>query len=79
MRARPAAAATYYYVKVEKREFQTNGRNWGEVEMSGNSVSFAVDGKATFNVDCADVAAASVQKNEVRARLSPPPFIVCNF
>lgn len=54
-----------YNLKVQKREFQTNGRNWGEVDVSGKSLSFSVDGKTTFDVDCADVASASVQKNEV--------------
>lgn len=54
-------------VKLEKRETQINGRNWGEVDLDhAGALHFAVDGKTSFEVGTKDIAACSLaSKHEV--------------
>uniref|UniRef100_A0A7S0X9T3 FACT complex subunit SSRP1 n=1 Tax=Mantoniella antarctica TaxID=81844 RepID=A0A7S0X9T3_9CHLO len=56
-----------YSIKLEKREAQVNGRNWGEVDLDyKNAMHFSVDGKTSFEVSTADISACSLaSKHEV--------------
>ena len=58
--------AECYAKKLTKREAQTNGRNWGEVDVDRSSLTFTVDGKTSFEVNAKDIASVNLAtKHEV--------------
>ncbi|PKA51068.1 FACT complex subunit SSRP1 [Apostasia shenzhenica] len=52
-------------VKAEEKQLSVSGRNWGEVDINGNMLTFLVDSKQAFEVSLADVAQTHLQgKND---------------
>ncbi|KAI5341027.1 hypothetical protein L3X38_020301 [Prunus dulcis] len=50
----------------EEKQLSVSGRNWGEVDLSGNMLTFLVDTKQAFEVSLADVSQTQLQgKNDV--------------
>ncbi|CAI0374958.1 unnamed protein product [Linum tenue] len=50
----------------EERQLSVSGRNWGEVDLSGNMLTFMVGSKQAFEVSLADVSQTQMQgKNDV--------------
>ncbi|XP_021808798.1 FACT complex subunit SSRP1 isoform X1 [Prunus avium] len=50
----------------EEKQLSVSGRNWGEVDLSGNMLTFLVDSKQAFEVSLADVSQTQLQgKNDV--------------
>ncbi|EPS69750.1 hypothetical protein M569_05013, partial [Genlisea aurea] len=50
----------------EEKQLSVSGRNWGEVELDGNMLTFLVGGKQAFEISLADVAQTQLQgKNDV--------------
>ncbi|CAH2045028.1 unnamed protein product, partial [Thlaspi arvense] len=50
----------------EEKQLSVTGRNWGEVDLNGNTLTFAVGGKQAFEVSLADVSQTQIQgKNDV--------------
>ncbi|XP_020598875.1 FACT complex subunit SSRP1 [Phalaenopsis equestris] len=53
-------------VKPEEKQLSVSGRNWGEVEIDGNMLTFLVGSKQAFEISLADVAQSHMQgKNDV--------------
>ncbi|KAL4585780.1 hypothetical protein LXL04_010406 [Taraxacum kok-saghyz] len=51
---------------TEEKQLSISGKNWGEVDLNGNSLSFLVGGKQAFEVSLADVSQTQLQgKNDV--------------
>ncbi|XP_048434915.1 FACT complex subunit SSRP1-like [Pyrus x bretschneideri] len=49
-----------------EKQLSVSGRNWGEVDLSGNMLTFLVDSKQAFEVSLADVSQTQLQgKNDV--------------
>uniref|UniRef100_A0A7N0SZ33 FACT complex subunit SSRP1 n=1 Tax=Kalanchoe fedtschenkoi TaxID=63787 RepID=A0A7N0SZ33_KALFE len=50
----------------EEKQLSISGRNWGEVDLNGNMLSFMVSGKQAFEISLADVSQTQLQgKNDV--------------
>ncbi|KAJ4888206.1 FACT complex subunit SSRP1 [Raphanus sativus] len=50
----------------EEKQLSVSGRNWGEVDLNGNNLTFLVGGKQAFEVSLADVSQTQLQgKNDV--------------
>ncbi|CAA0820233.1 FACT complex subunit SSRP1 [Striga hermonthica] len=50
----------------EEKQLSVSGKNWGEVDLNGNTLTFMVGGKQAFEVSLADVAQTQLQgKNDV--------------
>ncbi|GER35809.1 FACT complex subunit SSRP1, partial [Striga asiatica] len=50
----------------EEKQLSVSGKNWGEVDLNGNTLTFLVGGKQAFEVSLADVAQTQLQgKNDV--------------
>ncbi|KFK33752.1 hypothetical protein AALP_AA5G055500 [Arabis alpina] len=50
----------------EEKQLSVSGRNWGEVDLNGNSLTFSVGAKQAFEVSLADVSQTQLQgKNDV--------------
>ncbi|XP_010029288.2 FACT complex subunit SSRP1 [Eucalyptus grandis] len=50
----------------EEKQLSVSGRNWGEVDLSGNMLTFLVGSKQAFEVSLADVSQTQLQgKNDV--------------
>ncbi|KAK7293289.1 hypothetical protein RJT34_16152 [Clitoria ternatea] len=53
-------------ITVEEKQLSVSGRNWGEVDLNGNMLTFMVGSKQAFEVSLADVAQTQLQgKNDV--------------
>ncbi|KAJ4972492.1 hypothetical protein NE237_005666 [Protea cynaroides] len=53
-------------VTPEEKQFSVSGRNWGEIDLKGNMLTFLVGSKQAFEVSLADVSQTQLQgKNEV--------------
>ncbi|CAK9175391.1 unnamed protein product [Ilex paraguariensis] len=50
----------------EEKQLSVSGKNWGEVDLNGNMLSFLVDSRQAFEVSLADVSQTQLQgKNDV--------------
>ncbi|XVF82641.1 hypothetical protein PTKIN_Ptkin16aG0065400 [Pterospermum kingtungense] len=50
----------------EEKQLAVSGRNWGEVDLNGNMLTFMTDSKQAFEVSLADVSQTQLQgKNDV--------------
>ncbi|KAL3833229.1 hypothetical protein ACJIZ3_007965 [Penstemon smallii] len=50
----------------EEKQLSVSGKNWGEVDLSGNMLTFLVGAKQAFEISLADVAQTQLQgKNDV--------------
>ncbi|KAG2301470.1 hypothetical protein Bca4012_059731 [Brassica carinata] len=50
----------------DEKQLSVSGRNWGEVDLNGNNLTFLVGGKQAFEVSLADVSQTQLQgKNDV--------------
>ncbi|KAK9061744.1 hypothetical protein SSX86_018927 [Deinandra increscens subsp. villosa] len=50
----------------EEKQLSVGGKNWGELDINGNMLSFLVGGKQSFEVSLADVSQTQLQgKNDV--------------
>ncbi|GFP79264.1 fact complex subunit ssrp1 [Phtheirospermum japonicum] len=50
----------------EEKQLSISGKNWGEVDLNGNTLTFLVGGKQAFEISLADVAQTQLQgKNDV--------------
>ncbi|CAN0890438.1 FACT complex subunit SSRP1 [Linum grandiflorum] len=57
---------SYFGMTPEEKQLSVSGRNWGDVHLSGNMLTFLVGSKQAFEVSLADVAQTSMQgKNDV--------------
>ncbi|PRQ53671.1 putative chromatin remodeling & transcriptional activation HMG family [Rosa chinensis] len=57
---------TTFGIVAEEKKLSVSGRNWGEVDLSDNMLSFLVDSKQGFEVSLADVSQTQLQgKNDV--------------
>ncbi|CAK9322642.1 unnamed protein product [Citrullus colocynthis] len=53
-------------IAPEEKQLSVSGRNWGEVDLNGNMLTFLVGSKQAFEVSLADVAQTQLQgKNDV--------------
>eukprot|EP00262_Sarcandra_glabra_P010978 TRINITY_DN26688_c0_g1_i1.p1 TRINITY_DN26688_c0_g1~~TRINITY_DN26688_c0_g1_i1.p1 ORF type:complete len:646 (-),score=160.90 TRINITY_DN26688_c0_g1_i1:244-2181(-) len=53
-------------ITPEEKQLSVSGRNWGEVDLNGNMLTFLVGSKQAFEVSLADVSQTQLQgKNEV--------------
>ncbi|KAJ4707499.1 FACT complex subunit SSRP1 [Melia azedarach] len=53
-------------ITPEEKQLSVSGRNWGEVDLNGNMLSFMVGQKQAFEVSLADVSQTQLQgKNDV--------------
>ncbi|KAF7115424.1 hypothetical protein RHSIM_RhsimUnG0055900 [Rhododendron simsii] len=53
-------------ITPEEKQLSVSGRNWGEVDLNGNMLTFLVGSKQAFEVSLADVAQTQLQgKNDV--------------
>ncbi|KAK6928291.1 FACT complex subunit SSRP1/POB3, N-terminal PH domain [Dillenia turbinata] len=53
-------------ISPEEKQLSVSGRNWGEVDLSGNMLTFLVGQKQAFEVSLADVSQTQLQgKNDV--------------
>ncbi|KAK4789581.1 hypothetical protein SAY86_016885 [Trapa natans] len=53
-------------ITPEEKQLSVSGRNWGEVDLSGNMLTFLVGSKQAFEVSLADVSQIQLQgKNDV--------------
>jgi structure-specific recognition protein 1 len=58
--------AANFHIDLQPFEYDTTGRNWGEVNMEGASLVFEVNGRPAFELPFGDVAQCALQnKNEV--------------
>ncbi|XP_020250206.1 FACT complex subunit SSRP1 isoform X2 [Asparagus officinalis] len=51
----------YIGVMPEEKQLSVSGRNWGEVDIDGNMLTFLVGSKQAFEVSLADVSQAQLQ------------------
>ncbi|KAL8471526.1 hypothetical protein ACS0TY_028968 [Phlomoides rotata] len=50
----------------EEKQLSVSGKNWGEVDLNGNTLTFVVGAKEAFEISLADVAQTQLQgKNDV--------------
>lgn len=50
----------------EEKQLSVSGKNWGDVDLNGNTLTFLVGGKQGFEISLADVAQTQLQgKNDV--------------
>ncbi|PIN16334.1 Nucleosome-binding factor SPN, POB3 subunit [Handroanthus impetiginosus] len=50
----------------EEKQLSVSGKNWGEVDLNGNTLTFLVGGKQGFEISLADVSQTQLQgKNDV--------------
>ncbi|PIN01765.1 Nucleosome-binding factor SPN, POB3 subunit [Handroanthus impetiginosus] len=50
----------------EEKQLSVSGKNWGEVDLNGNTLAFLVGGKQSFEISLADVAQTQLQgKNDI--------------
>ncbi|XP_073044972.1 FACT complex subunit SSRP1 isoform X1 [Primulina eburnea] len=50
----------------EEKQLAVSGKNWGDVDLNGNTLTFLVGGKQAFEISLADVAQTQLQgKNDV--------------
>ncbi|XP_010502944.1 PREDICTED: FACT complex subunit SSRP1 [Camelina sativa] len=55
-----------YGTTPEDKQLSVSGRNWGEVHLNGNTLTFSVGAKQAFEVSLADVSQTQLQgKNDV--------------
>ncbi|KDP32596.1 hypothetical protein JCGZ_13146 [Jatropha curcas] len=65
------ASLTNYFqstcgITPEEKQLSVSGRNWGEVDLNGNMLTFSVGSKQAFEVSLADVSQTQLQgKNDV--------------
>ncbi|XP_027152977.1 FACT complex subunit SSRP1 [Coffea eugenioides] len=53
-------------ITPEEKQLSVSGKNWGEVDLNGNNLTFLVGSKQAFEVSLADVAQTQLQgKNDV--------------
>ncbi|EEF45015.1 FACT complex subunit SSRP1 [Ricinus communis] len=53
-------------ITLEEKQLSVSGRNWGEVDLNGNMLTFLVGSKQAFEVSLADVSQTQMQgKNDV--------------
>ncbi|CAH1437643.1 unnamed protein product [Lactuca virosa] len=53
-------------ITPEEKQLSVSGKNWGELDINGNMLSFLVGGKQAFEVSLADVSQTQLQgKNDV--------------
>ncbi|KAI3799156.1 hypothetical protein L1987_34446 [Smallanthus sonchifolius] len=53
-------------IPPEEKQLSVSGKNWGELDINGNMLSFLVGGKQAFEVSLADVSQTQLQgKNDV--------------
>ncbi|XP_043707393.1 FACT complex subunit SSRP1 isoform X1 [Telopea speciosissima] len=53
-------------VTPEEKQLSVSGRNWGEIDLNGNMLTFLVGAKQAFEISLADVSQTQLQgKNEV--------------
>lgn len=53
-------------VKPDEKQLSISGRNWGEIDINGNMLTFLVGSKQAFEISLADVAQTQLQgKNDV--------------
>ncbi|KAG8366837.1 hypothetical protein BUALT_Bualt16G0009400 [Buddleja alternifolia] len=51
---------------AEEKQLSVSGKNWGEVDLNGNTLTFLVGAKQAFEISLADVAQTQLQgKNDV--------------
>ncbi|KAK6913217.1 Histone chaperone RTT106/FACT complex subunit SPT16-like, middle domain [Dillenia turbinata] len=56
----------YFGISPEEKQLSVSGRNWGEIDLSGNILTFLVGQKQAFEVSLADVSQTQLQgKNDV--------------
>lgn len=57
---------TSFGITPEEKQLSVSGRNWGEVDINGNMLTFLVGSKQAFEISLADVAQTQLQgKNDV--------------
>ncbi|CAI9109632.1 OLC1v1009491C1 [Oldenlandia corymbosa var. corymbosa] len=57
---------TTYGIQPVEKQLSVSGKNWGEVDLDGNTLTFLVASKQAFEVSLADVAQTQLQgKNDV--------------
>ncbi|KAK3011056.1 hypothetical protein RJ639_012466 [Escallonia herrerae] len=55
-----------FAITPEEKQLSISGKNWGEVDLNGNTLAFLVGSKQAFEVSLADVAQTQLQgKNDV--------------
>nr|GMD82651.1 FACT complex subunit SSRP1 [Ipomoea batatas] len=55
-----------YGITPEEKQLYVNGKNWGEVDLTGNMLTFLVGSKQVFEISLADVSQTHLQaKNDV--------------
>ncbi|XP_015879450.1 FACT complex subunit SSRP1 [Ziziphus jujuba] len=70
-RDQDASSLTNYFQNTcgltpEEKQLSVSGRNWGEVDLNGNMLTFLVGNKQAFEVSLADVSQTQLQgKNDV--------------
>ncbi|KAI4351361.1 hypothetical protein L6164_005734 [Bauhinia variegata] len=53
-------------ITPEEKQLSVSGRNWGEIDLNGNMLTFSVGSKQAFEVSLADVSQTQLQgKNDV--------------
>nr|GMD57207.1 FACT complex subunit SSRP1 [Ipomoea batatas] len=51
---------------MKEKQLSVNGKNWGEVDLTGNTLTFLVGSKQVFEISLADVSQSHLQaKNDV--------------
>ncbi|KAL6518900.1 FACT complex subunit ssrp1 [Orobanche hederae] len=59
-----------FRITPEEKQLSVSGKNWGEVDLTGNTLTFLVGGKQAFEISLADVAQTQLQgKNDVMLEL----------
>ena len=57
---------------VSSGEAAVAGKNWGEVSVEGNQLTFRVGSKPAFHIDCADITGVSAAgKTDVLLEFAP--------
>ncbi|XP_051140376.1 FACT complex subunit SSRP1 [Andrographis paniculata] len=71
LRDQDVASLTAYFQSnfgktPEEKQLSVSGKNWGDVDLNGNTLTFLVGGKQAFEISLADVAQTQLQgKNDV--------------
>nr|GLL29796.1 FACT complex subunit SSRP1-like [Ipomoea trifida] len=61
-----------YGITPEEKQLSVNGKNWGEVDLTGNMLTFLVSSKQAFEISLADVSQTHLQgKNDVMLEFHP--------
>ncbi|KAL3629335.1 hypothetical protein CASFOL_026557 [Castilleja foliolosa] len=66
-----ASLNTFFHLKFgtapEEKQLSISGKNWGEVDLNGNTLTFLVGGKQAFEISLADFAQTQLQaKNDLK-------------